>query len=89
MLRSLAFSPQDGPGRIPYKGTAVALTDLVAGHVDLSFIQFSAVHELHQGGKARVLAIAADQRVILFQSKPFNTAAPSRAQATSSSRARA
>jgi tripartite-type tricarboxylate transporter receptor subunit TctC len=39
---------------VPYKsGTAAALTDLVAGHVDLSFIQFSSVHELHQGGKAR------------------------------------
>jgi tripartite-type tricarboxylate transporter receptor subunit TctC len=47
---------------VPYKGTAVALTDLVAGHVDLSFIQFSAVHELHRSGKARVLAIAADKR---------------------------
>ena len=57
---------------VPYKsGTAAALTDLVAGHVDLSFIQFSAVHELHQGGKARVLAIAADRRMEVMPDIPI------------------
>jgi tripartite-type tricarboxylate transporter receptor subunit TctC len=56
---------------VPYKGgTAAALTDLVAGHVDLSFIQFSAVHELHQGGKARVLAIAAGRRMDIMPDIP-------------------
>jgi hypothetical protein len=70
MLKLLSFSPQDGPGRIPYKGTAVALTDLVAGHVDLSLIQFSAVHELHRSGKARVLAIAADKRTEILPEIP-------------------
>jgi tripartite-type tricarboxylate transporter receptor subunit TctC len=55
---------------VPYKGTAVALTDLVAGHVDLSFIQFSAVHELHRSGKARVLAIAADKRAEILPEIP-------------------
>lgn len=49
---------------VPYKGgTAGAVTDLVAGHVDLSFIQFSAVHELHRDGKVRVLAVATDKRI--------------------------
>ena len=49
---------------VPYKsGTAGALTDLIAGHVDLSFIQFSSVYELHRGGKAHVLAVAADKRL--------------------------
>jgi tripartite-type tricarboxylate transporter receptor subunit TctC len=56
---------------VPYKtGTAAALTDLVAGHVDLSFIQFSAVRELHQGGKERVLAIAADRRMEIMPDIP-------------------
>ncbi len=55
---------------VPYKADRVALTDLVAGHVDLSFIQFSAVHELHQGGKARVLAIAADKRAEILPEIP-------------------
>jgi tripartite-type tricarboxylate transporter receptor subunit TctC len=49
---------------VPYKGnTSNVLTDVVAGHVDLSFIQFSAVHELQQSGKLRVLAVATDKRL--------------------------
>jgi tripartite-type tricarboxylate transporter receptor subunit TctC len=49
---------------VPYKGnTSNVLTDVVAGHVDLSFIQFSAVHELQQSGKLRVLAVATDKRM--------------------------
>ena len=55
---------------LPYKGTALALTDLVAGHVDLSFIQFSAVYELHQSGKARVLAVATDKRIDVLPDIP-------------------
>ena len=49
---------------VPYKGnTSGVLTDVVAGHVDLSFIQFSAVHELQQSGKLRVLSVATDKRI--------------------------
>jgi tripartite-type tricarboxylate transporter receptor subunit TctC len=49
---------------VPYKGnTSSVLTDVIAGHVDLSFIQFSAVHELAQSGKVRVLAVATDKRL--------------------------
>src|SRR5712671_205307 len=49
---------------VPYKGnTSGVLTDVIAGHVDLSFIQFSAVHELAQSGKVQVLAVATDKRI--------------------------
>jgi tripartite-type tricarboxylate transporter receptor subunit TctC len=49
---------------VPYKGnTSGVLTDVIAGHVDLSFIQFSAVHELGQSGKLNVLAVATDKRL--------------------------
>jgi tripartite-type tricarboxylate transporter receptor subunit TctC len=48
---------------VPYKGTSGVLTDVVAGHLDMSFIQFSAVHVLGQGGKLRVLAVATDKRL--------------------------
>jgi tripartite-type tricarboxylate transporter receptor subunit TctC len=49
---------------VPYKGnTSGVLTDVIAGHVDLSFIQFSAVHELQQSGKLRLLAVATDKRL--------------------------
>jgi len=48
---------------VPYRGTAPALNDLIAGHVDLMFVDITAVLALHQSGKARVLAIASDQRL--------------------------
>jgi tripartite-type tricarboxylate transporter receptor subunit TctC len=55
---------------VPYKGTSGVLSDVVAGHLDLSFIQFSAVHELQQGGKVRVLAVATDQRLEVLPDVP-------------------
>src|ERR1041385_4700130 len=48
---------------IPYRGTAPALNDLIGGHVDLMFVDVTAVLALQQGGKARVLAIAAHDRL--------------------------
>ncbi len=56
---------------VPYKsGTAGVVNDLVAGHVDLSFIQFSSVYELHKSGRLRVLAIAAEQRMDVLPDVP-------------------
>ena len=55
---------------VPYKGTAGVLSDVVAGHLDLSFIQFSSVHQLHQKGDLRVLAVAADQRLDVLPDVP-------------------
>jgi tripartite-type tricarboxylate transporter receptor subunit TctC len=49
---------------VPYKGnTAAVLTDIIAGHLDMSFIQFAAVHELGSSGKLNVLAVATDKRL--------------------------
>jgi tripartite-type tricarboxylate transporter receptor subunit TctC len=48
---------------VPYKGTAPALNDLVAGHVDLIFMQLEAAIKLHQNGKARILAVTTEKRV--------------------------
>jgi tripartite-type tricarboxylate transporter receptor subunit TctC len=56
---------------VPYKGsTAGVLTDVIAGHLDLSFIQFSAVHELQQSGKLAVLAVATDKRLEILPDVP-------------------
>jgi len=56
---------------VPYKGnTSAVLTDIVAGHLDLSFIQFSAVHELAPSGKLRVLAAATDKRLEVLPDVP-------------------
>jgi tripartite-type tricarboxylate transporter receptor subunit TctC len=55
---------------VPYKGTSGVLTDVVAGHLDLSFIQFSAVHELQQSGKLAVLAVGTDKRLEVLPDVP-------------------
>lgn len=48
---------------VPYKGTAPALNDLVAGHVDLIFMQYEAAIKLHEGGRARILAVTTEKRI--------------------------
>jgi tripartite-type tricarboxylate transporter receptor subunit TctC len=48
---------------VPYKGTAPALNDLMAGHVDFIFMELSSAVRLHQGGNARILAVATDKRL--------------------------
>jgi tripartite-type tricarboxylate transporter receptor subunit TctC len=56
---------------VPYKGsTSGVLTDVIAGHLDLSFIQFSAVHQLQHSGKLRVLAVATAQRLEILPEVP-------------------
>lgn len=55
---------------VPYRGTGPALNDIVAGHVDLIFMELSAAYKLHDGGKARILAVATDQRLDLLKNIP-------------------
>jgi tripartite-type tricarboxylate transporter receptor subunit TctC len=47
---------------VPYRGAGPALNDLVAGHVDLMFDTIVTSLPLHRGGKARILAVATEQR---------------------------
>jgi tripartite-type tricarboxylate transporter receptor subunit TctC len=55
---------------VPYRGTGPALNDIVAGHVDLIFMELSAAYKLHEGGKARILAVATDKRLELLPNIP-------------------
>ena len=55
---------------VPYRGTGPALNDIVAGHVDLIFMELSAAYKLHEGGKARILAAATDQRLEILPDIP-------------------
>src|SRR6266511_5654594 len=55
---------------VPYRGTGPALNDLVAGHVDLIFMELSAAHKLHEVGKARILAVATDKRLDILPGIP-------------------
>ena len=55
---------------VPYRGTGPALNDIVAGHVDMIFMELSSAHKLHDSGKARVLAVATDHRMDPFKDLP-------------------
>ena len=55
---------------VPYRGTGPALNDIVAGHVDLIFMELSSAFKLHDSGKARVLAVATDKRLDMFKDTP-------------------
>ena len=55
---------------VPYKGTAPVLTDIIAGHIDLTFIQVSSAYAMHEAGKARILAAASDQRLEFLPDVP-------------------
>jgi tripartite-type tricarboxylate transporter receptor subunit TctC len=48
---------------VPYKGTAPAVADLLAGNVDLMFNELATSIELHKAGRARILAVTTKQRV--------------------------
>lgn len=48
---------------VHYKGTAPALNDIVASHVDIIFMELAAAIKLHEGGRARILAVATPQRI--------------------------
>jgi tripartite-type tricarboxylate transporter receptor subunit TctC len=55
---------------VPYRGTGPALNDLVAGHVDLIFMELSAAIKLNEGGKARILGVATDKRLDILPNMP-------------------
>jgi len=55
---------------VPYRGTGPALNDLVAGHVDFIFMELASAYKLHEGGKARILAVATDRRLDLLPDLP-------------------
>ena len=71
-LTAELFTSQTGTKmtHVPYRGTAPALNDLVAGHVDFIFMELSAAVKLDEGGKARILAIAADKRLDVLKDIP-------------------
>ena len=48
---------------VPYKGTAPALNDLIAGHVDMIFMELASAIKLHEAGRARILAVATAKRI--------------------------
>ena len=48
---------------VPFKGTAPALNALIGSHVDVIFMELASALRLHEGGKARILAVATNKRI--------------------------
>jgi tripartite-type tricarboxylate transporter receptor subunit TctC len=55
---------------VPYKGTAPALNDLIASHVDLMFTELATSLELDKAGKAHILAVTTKQRIAAIPNVP-------------------
>lgn len=60
---------------VPYKGGAPAITDLLAGHADVSFQNINAVINHIKAGKLKVLAVTGDKRSPLLPQVPTLTEA--------------
>ncbi|MDB5571994.1 MAG: transporter ATP-binding protein [Hyphomicrobiales bacterium] len=56
--------------QVPYRGTAPALNDLVAGHVDLFFDNIASSLSQHQGGAIKILAVCSAQRAAQLPDVP-------------------
>ncbi len=55
---------------VPYKGTAPALTDLVAGHVTMMSVELASALPFIKAGKLKALGVATPQRVPLAPELP-------------------
>jgi tripartite-type tricarboxylate transporter receptor subunit TctC len=55
---------------VPYKGTAPALNDIMGSQVDFIFMELAAAYELHEGRKARILAVATKKRIAALPDIP-------------------
>ena len=55
---------------VPYKGSAPAVTDLIAGHVDLMFDNLANSLQHIREGRLRALAVANEQRLTEFPDLP-------------------
>jgi tripartite-type tricarboxylate transporter receptor subunit TctC len=47
---------------VPYRGSAPALNDIIAGHIDLFFDTLTTSVPLHQADKVRIMAVAGSER---------------------------
>jgi len=47
---------------VPYKGSGPAIADVIAGHVDLAFVELSLALPQANGGRVRLLAVGSEKR---------------------------
>jgi tripartite-type tricarboxylate transporter receptor subunit TctC len=55
---------------VSYRGTAPAMTDVVAGTVDLMFTGPPSAKSMSEGGQLKVLAVASPERIALLPDVP-------------------
>jgi tripartite-type tricarboxylate transporter receptor subunit TctC len=55
---------------VPYRGSAPALNDLIAGHIDLFFDTLATSVPLYRGDKIRIMAVASPERVEAVKELP-------------------
>jgi tripartite-type tricarboxylate transporter receptor subunit TctC len=55
---------------VSYKGTALAITDLIAGQIDIMFADIGLVIPLAKSGKLRLLAVAGTRRATVLPQLP-------------------
>lgn len=55
---------------VPYRGSAPALNDLIAGHIDLFFDTLTTSVPLYRSGKIRIMAVASPERVDAVKELP-------------------
>src|SRR5882757_7169861 len=55
---------------VPYRGSAPALNDIIAGHVDMFFDTLTTSVPLHQADKVRIMAVAGTERAAALPDVP-------------------
>jgi tripartite-type tricarboxylate transporter receptor subunit TctC len=55
---------------VPYRGTAQAINDIVAGHVDMLFFQLDSVREQYRANKVKMLAVTTPTRIASVSEVP-------------------
>ncbi|HLQ94689.1 MAG TPA: tripartite tricarboxylate transporter substrate binding protein [Xanthobacteraceae bacterium] len=55
---------------VPYRGSAPALNDIIAGHIDMFFDTLTTSVPLHQADKVRIMAVAGTERAAALPDVP-------------------
>ena len=69
-MEQFKFMTKTEINRVSYRGTAPAISDVVAGTVDLMFTGPPSAKSMSEGGKLKVLAVASPDRIVLLPDVP-------------------
>jgi tripartite-type tricarboxylate transporter receptor subunit TctC len=69
-MERFKFMTKTEINRVSYRGTAPAISDVVAGNVDLMFTGPPSAMSMSEGGKLKVLAVASPERKALLPGVP-------------------